>query len=360
VLVGFSLAALAALAVESIEQDLATWSFGWHQVVAALAVAAIAASAIPFVAQSSTGRFNLPTVGTPDSLGPLTPSAVGGYRILWLGDPRVLPVAGWTVAPGLAAATSTDGLPNGATLFSPPDEGAASDLAHAVELALEGQTVHLGQLLAPSGVSSIVVMSSIAPTLPGEQSYPLVEPPAGLLPALRRQSDLALTTESTAGSFTVFSNAVFHGIVAWRAEPLAHGVTSSDPDSIRGWEPAIDYGTKEGVVRSGTVLAGLAPSDAFALSVNGKDAPRSAAFGWAATYDTPAGTARLVLHQVPLNGVLAAATLALWATLALGFGVLERLERSLRRRRLRAPSTERGEDGVESVLHALGTEGEEA
>jgi GT2 family glycosyltransferase len=355
VLVAIAVAVLAAIAVEAIEQDLSSWSFGWHQVAAAVVVAAMAASAIPFVAQSSTGRFNLPAVGTPESVGSLSPGAVGGYRVLWLGDPRVLPVPGWTVAPGLAAATSTDGLPDGATLFSPPDEGAASDLIHAVDLALHGQTVHLGQLLAPSGVSSIVVMSSIAPSLADESRYPIVEPPASLLPSLRRQDDLALTVQSPSQS--VFSNSVYHGIVAWRAEPLAAGVTSSDGDSIRGWEPAIDYGTKQGVVRAGTVLAGLAPSDAFALKVNGKDAPRSGSLGWAATYATQAGTARIVLDQLPLNGVLAALTLALWGLLVLGFGSTERVERFLHRRRLPPVLADAPEDRSPSELDPLGVEG---
>jgi GT2 family glycosyltransferase len=351
VLIAVAVAVLAAVAVEAIEQDLATRSFGWHQVVAAVAVAAMAASAIPLLAQSSTGRFNLPDIGTPESLSSLTTSAVGGYRVLWLGDPRVLPIPGWTVAPGLAAATSTDGLPNGATLFAPPNAGAASDLLHAVDLALHGQTVHLGQLLAPSGISSIVVLNSIAPTLAGEQSYPLVEPPASLLPALSRQADLALTAQSPSQS--VFTNAVFHGIVAWRPEPLARGVTSSDADSIKGWQPAIDYGTKEGVVKAGTVLAGLAPSDAFVLSVNGKDAPRSGSLGWAATYATPAGTARIALHQIPLNGLFAALTICLWTVLLLGFGVIERVVSVLRRRRLRPPTPDPLDE-----LDALGSEGQ--
>ena len=86
----------------------------------------------------------------------LAPSAAGGYRVLWLGDPSVLPTPGWTVAPGLALATSQNGLPGGATAFTPPDSGATDALIQAVQAALRGQTVDLGSLLAPAGISTIV------------------------------------------------------------------------------------------------------------------------------------------------------------------------------------------------------------
>ena len=52
--------------------------------------------------------------------------------MLWLGDPSVLPLAGWSVAPGLEAATSMNGLPGGSTLFSPPDSGTSDVIMEAI------------------------------------------------------------------------------------------------------------------------------------------------------------------------------------------------------------------------------------
>jgi GT2 family glycosyltransferase len=354
--VALGIAVLAAVAVAALETDLSSWTFGWHQGVAALALAAIAVSVVPLFTESSSGRFNLPATGTPELLGSMAPSAVGGYRVLWLGDPRVLPIAGWSVAPGLAAATTTDSVPDGSTLFSPPNQGASSTLVNALRLALEGKTAHLGQLLAPSGVSSIVVMNSIAPELIDVQHYPIVRPPSGLVPALTRQSDLALASHTA--SVIVFDNAVFHGIIAQRAQPLSPSTTSSNPSSVVGWRPAIDYGTKVGVVSHGTVLAGLAPASAFALSVNGIDAPRSSAFGWAATYAVTDGQAKLVLHQLPLNGVLAALTLAVWVAIALGFGGLEALDRRGRRTRRSKVVVEPLDDFTSDELAEIGAEGD--
>jgi hypothetical protein len=94
------------------------------------------------------------------------------------------------------------------------------------------------------------------------------------------------------------------------------------------------YGTLTGPVSKGTVLAAVAPASAFELSVDGHDAARSVSLGGDAVFNTRAGVAQLVLHQWPLNGVLAALTMALWVALGFGFGVVEWLERATRKRRV--------------------------
>ena len=76
--------------------------------------------------------------------------------------------------------------------------------------------------------------------------------------------------------------------------------------------------------------AAVAPAGAFALEVNGHPAPRSTNGGWWPRYRVAAAnsspTASLVLHQFPLNGLLAAFTLGLWSIVWLGFGMVARLE----------------------------------
>jgi hypothetical protein len=93
-----------------------------------------------------------------------------------------------------------------------------------------------------------------------------------------------------------------------------------------------------------TVVAGVAPASAFAFDVNGTPSPRTTSLGWAPTYQvgsfatTPTG--QLVLHRLPLNGLLALVTLCLWALVWLGFGWVHRLE-WLFTRRARKPSAAR-------------------
>jgi GT2 family glycosyltransferase len=309
------LALLIGLGVSALEHDLRHAGFGWRQICGGVTVAALLVAAIPFLASFGSGRFDLPTSSVAESLTTLAPTTAGGYRVLWLGDPAVLPVAGWSVAPGLAAATSMNGLPGGATQFAPPDSGTTDILLNAVQLALQGRTVRLGQLLAPEGIATIVVMNAAAPEIAGVQSVPLHPVPASLTTALGLQTDLSLELHTS--SVEVFSNSLFHGLVS--------------QSTSAGFVPALKGIDIPGPVYSeGVVESGLAPASAFTLNVDGKAAPRSTFDGWAPSYKvggfstTPTG--ELVLHRLPLNGLLALFTLLLWATVWLGFGWVQRFE----------------------------------
>jgi GT2 family glycosyltransferase len=312
-----TLASLIGLGIGALEHDLRDAGFGWRQVAAVLSLVTLVVAALPFLQSLGSGRFDLPTTSVAQSLNTLAPSNAGGYRVLWLGDPSVMPLAGWTVAPGLEAATSMDGLPGGSTLFSPPDSGTSDVIMQDVSSAMEGHTVRLGELLAPAGISTIVLMNSGAPELPGVQSVPLRSAPGVLATALNDQSDLSLVLKTK--SVEVFSNSLFHGIVA-----------ASMPGSTT-LAPIFSTTSNSGPLTPGsTVVAGLAPAGAFALDVNGQPAPRSTYDTWTPYYSvatTPATLeGKLTLHQFPLNGLVALFTLGMWAIVWLGFGWIHRLE----------------------------------
>jgi GT2 family glycosyltransferase len=198
-------AVAVGLAVAGFEQDLAGYRFGWRQGVAVLSVAAIAAGALPVAAEAANGRWGLPTAGYAQAAGlPQVHRPSSGYRVLWLGDPQVLPLGGWSIGPGLAYATSTDGTPDLRLLWPPASPGRAASLASDVQLAMRGETVRLGRLLAAGHVRYVVVVDALAPGTPGtaEPSYPV---PRGFVTALARQEDLRTVPVSVAG-LTVFED----------------------------------------------------------------------------------------------------------------------------------------------------------
>ncbi|HEY5267144.1 MAG TPA: glycosyltransferase family 2 protein [Acidimicrobiales bacterium] len=328
------LASLIGLGVSALEHDLRNVGFGWRQIAAGLSVATMVVASLPFLASFGSGRFDLPSSSIAGSLSTLAPSNAGGYRVLWLGDPSVMPLSGWTVAPGLEAATSMDGLPGGTTLFTPPDSGTSDVIMEALQSAMAGRTVRLGQLLAPAGISTIVVMNTSAP---GEQGVLMHQAPGVLATALSDQSDLSLNLKTS--SVEVYSNSLFHGIVA-----------ASSTGSTK-LTPIFSSTSFTGLLASGTtVIAGLAPADAFALDVNGKAAARTSFNTWTPIYSvessalTPTGT--IVLHQFPLNGLLALFTMGMWGIVWLGFGWIHRLEWLFTGRRPRRVTREKdGSDG---------------
>jgi hypothetical protein len=151
---------------------------------------------------------------------------------------------------------------------------------------------------------------------------------------LNDQSDLSLVLKTP--SVEVFSNSLFHGIIS-----------ASKPGSTT-LAPLFSTTSNSGPLTPGsTVVAGLAPADAFALDVNGQPAPRSTYEGWVPYYSvatTPATLkGALTLHQFPLNGLLALFTFGMWAIVWLGFGWIQRLEWLFTGRRRRV--TPRGEPG---------------
>jgi len=318
------LALLIGLGVSALELDLRQAGFGWRQLTAGASVTALVIALGPFLTSVASGRFDLPATSVAESLSALAPTGSSGYRVLWLADPSVAPVAGWSVAPGLAVATSTDGLPAGASLFTSPDSGASDVLVRAVRLALEGRTVRLGALLAPAGISAIVVMNSASPEVPGVQTVPRRDGPANLTAALGRQVDLSLELDTQ--SVRVYANSLFRGLVT---VTQASGAPS----------PSTGLGLRFGVAPGSTVVAGVAPASAFALNVDTTTA-RTTTAGWAPTWTlsmnlptrpgTPVG--RIVLRQFPWDGLLAGATLGAWLFAAMGFGWWSRLARLVRRR----------------------------
>jgi GT2 family glycosyltransferase len=324
------IAVLVGVGVSALENDLRDVGFGWRQLTAVVGLVSMLLAALPFAVDMASGRFDLPTTSVASSLATPGANAPGGYRVLWLGDPSILPLPGWSVAPGLEAATSMNGLPGGATLFSPPDSGTSDVILQALQTAIAGRTVRLGALLAAAGISTIVVMNAGAPELPGVQQVPLRDAPQSLVTALTNQSDLALELQTA--SVEVFTNSLFHGIVA-----------STQPGSTT-LTPLFSAASFRGVVAPGaTVVAGLAPAGAFALDVNAHATPRTTYGSWTPYYQVPssptAATGEIVLRQFPFNGLLALFTLSMWSVVWLGFGVVHRLEwlftgRRPRRRRV--------------------------
>ncbi|MGO8872774.1 MAG: glycosyltransferase [Acidimicrobiales bacterium] len=349
VLLGPAAAATAAsigLGVAAFEEDLRAAEFGWRQLVSVVATGAVVLGGLPTLVSALPGRWDLPFIDFSQSVAWMNAkTATGSFRVLWLGDPRSLNQGSWSAGDGLAYATSEDGEPDARWLWNAAGPGPASGLDTAVDLARSDRTDLLGRMLAPAGVRYVVLLTSLAPEIAGEQSPESYPVPADLAPALGRQLDLSQVISGT--GITVYANADW---LPERAEVpttsaagagTAGGALGGPPGSgvVHGAVPVLPGPAASrsfrGPLSVGTVLAALAPAGRWTLTTAGGTAPRSSSFGWAAKYRvTTAGTGVLGFDGglvVPLSFLASVVT---WLVVVAALWV--RRPRSLRWRRRRA------------------------
>jgi hypothetical protein len=316
-----AIAVCVGLGISSFENDLSGREFGWRQLVSVGAIAFVAVGLLPVAAGAVGGRWGMPAQGIEQPLSFLDHSGTtDAARVLWLGDPRALPVGGWKVEQGLAYALTPDDLPDTSQVLTPAGQGPAVLVGDAVRLATSGGTVHLGRLLAPAGVRYVVLVEGLAPSTVGSLTPSVnAPPPPGLETDLSGQDDLHVVPGEV--GVQVFENDEAMAVTAQRAAPLPAVSSWSYPSAgdVVGWQPVLGSlsgsSPAAGAVQAGTLFAGYAPAGHFALTLDGRSVHQQPAFGWAAQYVTTKGRAALSLSQFPYVPLAVLAEVGVWIVL---------------------------------------------
>jgi hypothetical protein len=243
---------------------------------------------------------------------------VGGFRVLWVGDPQALPLGAWWLEPGVGYATSDNGMPDVTDLWPPRPSGATPLLAHDLRLARAGQTTGLGHLLAPLAIRYVIVPNRVAPAGSGAALLPQ---PSDLLAALGQQVDLR--TVPGEASLTVYENAAWAPQRAVLPRAATAASRSAAPRAaqsapLAGSQPVLRGGGPDrytGIVPGGQEVMVSATDDRrWTLSVAGRPAPRRSAFGWAMAFAVPGagGPATLRFHTPAARDLELAAETLLW------------------------------------------------
>lgn len=154
-----------AAGARSVEVDLGGYRFGLRQlsaVVGALAMVAVALGGL--VSAFDGGRWKLPVqsfANTTDRLA--IAEAEGEQRVLWLGDPRILATETLTSAGGVTYSLTQSTSPDIRNRWIPGNYGLNSQVGKRLDLAVQGETVRLGRLLAIYGIDFVIVMPQLAP-----------------------------------------------------------------------------------------------------------------------------------------------------------------------------------------------------
>lgn len=312
---GLAVALNAGFGIAALESDLPRYRFGWRQAASVVAAVAVVVGLIPVVGAVETGRWDLP----PQGWGQVTAfmsggEPVGGYRVLWLGDPAALPGPSWPVQPGLAGSLTDGPVPTVAADLAVSDRRAVAPLVVALHRAQQGDTVELGVALAPYAVRYVVVAESLAPTVLGYTSAISAGVPPGLLAALGRQIDLK--SVSTESGFEVFANPGWVPERAVAATSAAVAPVGSAPASWRGVLPGGSQASAfNGDVQAGTLRVAQSPSSGWvATGPRGRRLARTSAAGaLAATFRVPQTEAVTVAFAGSwVHGLAVAVALLLW------------------------------------------------
>jgi GT2 family glycosyltransferase len=295
-----ALALSVGLGALSFKLDLPGYRLGWRQLASMAAAAGLAVGSLPMLAAASGGRWNLPLQGFGSTLS-LAPGR--GFRVLWVGDPRALPLGSWQYRPGVGYATSTDGPPDATFLWPPSSAGATPLLATDLHLADSQLTTGLGHLLAPMAVRYIVIPSQTGPAGSGGSAVPV---PNDIVAGLDQQIDLK--ARPTDDALRVYENAAWvpgRAVLTPEAASAALGArtpSASQSLDMTGATPVLASGGADsftGPLPGSRQLFVSATNQAgWQLTMRGHGVARQQGFGWAMLFTTPPNGGPGALHFV--------------------------------------------------------------
>jgi hypothetical protein len=331
------IAVAAGLGVSALLADMRTSGFGWRQVSAVACVIGLALPLLAFAVDTASGRWRLPSTDWPTSvawMGDL-PNP-GGFRVLWLGDPSVLPVDA-KVVDGIGFGLTTDGPGDARTLWAAPENGASDTLGAALVAARAGDTARLGHLVAPIGVRYIAVVNRWAPgkgdVVPGDLR---------LTSELTRQVDLTVSR--------IDDGSIIYANDAWiprRAvvpagtpvtPPFSTGTAGALASARASSAGAVARGVRGPVSGSdptgpGTLLWAETAAAGWHATVAGHELTHARAFNWTNAYVMPTrGSVSLGYHAGALPGIRVIVAVLAWL-LAIAVWRRTASRRSRRRRR---------------------------
>lgn len=305
------LAIAAASAVSSFSSDVAGGTFGWRQPVGLLSVAAVGVGMFPSLLSITDGSWYAPTTTMAQLVETqIAPDdELGDFRVLYLGDPRLLPGAPIDVesgdggfGEGIGMVLTEPGLPGIADRWVAPHTDADDALRAALADIGGNLTQRGGRLLAPFGIRYIVV-----PVYDGAVSTPdhPVDIPSGLLGALGAQLDLEL--RYSAPNYVLYENRSAYPAAALFTGAAAGSAAAQTPaDLVRAdltsGTPALgtvlDDRSGRGTLEAGVFQLAVPFDDNWKLTVNGENVPARAGLGVMTAFDVPAaGPAELSYEQ---------------------------------------------------------------
>lgn len=294
--------------------------FTWRQLLAGLSVAAVGVVSVPSVVVAANGRWSQPSATLSQLVTQLPADTDGDYYVMYIGDPRLLPVAAVSAQTGdVAYGVLRDGGPTGVDLLASSPTAMSDALTRAVDVLLTGESLRAGRLLSPLAVRFVVV------PLRDSTWYSRRVPVDGAIGdgvVAHLADQLDFRRVYTATDLVIFENMAAlptasvldeRSAVASRqaleanllADPLVNRATFA---SGFGADRVV-----QGNSLSGTLHLAVPFSQRWTMSVDGARVAPRVAFGATTAFDAPlTGGAEIRLRSSVAHRALIALQLALW------------------------------------------------
>ncbi|MET0145968.1 MAG: glycosyltransferase [Ilumatobacteraceae bacterium] len=346
--VALGLALAAASAVAAFGEDVAGRNFGWRQPAGLVSIAAVAIGVFPALLTLTDGAWYAPRTSLVEAVeSALVPTADSGdYRVLYVGDPRIIPFPSDELEDGVAMALVDDGATDLRDRWPVAGQAADDALRDVVQDIAAGRTMRGGRLLAPFGIRYVIVPVLDGATSTAEDPLPI---PDGLLAALGDQLDIVRSISPP--DFARFENRAVIPTAAVLDATLAEASRNSDLDALVSVDTSTATPILTGVDRSrratadapaGSINMGTPLDGAWELTTGGAAVTGRASFGVATAYDLPAaGTVELAYRQPVSRTMLLVLQALLWVVVLVAAS------------RLTVPARLRGRRGRDETLITL-------
>jgi GT2 family glycosyltransferase len=278
VLAALGLALAVGVGVAAVLDDLPRFHFGWRQVLTIVITAGLGLAMIGLAVDTTTGRWDVPPNDWATTYSWMQDQrGVGDFRVLYLGDPTILP-ADAKVVGTVGYALTRNGPGDARALWAAPRSSVDQRVGRAIEAARNGDTSRLGHLLAPTGVRYVAII-----TRAGSGGGARGTPDPQVADALVRQLDLTLSHADPSG--VVYENDAWvpmHAVVS-AGTTLAGSDTKGDTGPLLA-----DNRLARGIpvnnghtppIGPGTLFWSEAANKGWHASANGASLPRQDAFG---------------------------------------------------------------------------------
>ena len=331
-LAALGIALAVGIGVGALLEELPRFRFGWRQPAVAIAAVGALLPILSFVADAGDGRWRAPDRDWVSALSwTRAEEAQGGFRILWVGNPSILPLDPALAGDNVGYVLTRDGPGDGVELWPAPEQDGDRAIGDAIELTLDRRTNRLGHLVAPMGVRYVAL-----PDRQGPDAGARAAPPPGLASALDDQTDL-LRLNAQEG-IALYENSAWAATRASLDEEASEGLPVDSSDSLRA-ALRTDLGTStpitgpvddsDTVEQPGAVLWSEAYDDQWEANAGGEELDHVDAFGLTNGYRLPeAGSVSITFGGQAVRYGMLALQAGLWIVLVVVWRRLGRPERT--------------------------------